>query len=73
METRRRTLIKALLWQLLGLVMMIIVGWVLTGSIATGSGIALINTLIGFISYVLYERVWARIGWGREPLRQSAP
>jgi uncharacterized membrane protein len=73
METRRRTLIKAFVWQLLGLVVMISVGWGLTGSFATGGGIALINTLIGFGTYVLYERVWARIGWGRGAARQPMP
>lgn len=65
MESRRRTLTKALIWQALGLVLMILVGWALTGSAAVGGGIALTNTLIGFVSYVLYERLWARIDWGR--------
>ncbi|MCC5971984.1 MAG: DUF2061 domain-containing protein [Pararhodobacter sp.] len=73
METRRRTLLKACIWQLLGLMVMVTVGWALTGSIAVGGGIALINTLIGFATYVLYERVWARIGWGRVAIRQPAP
>ena len=26
---------------------------------------AVINTVIGFATYVLYERVWSRIDWGR--------
>jgi len=65
METRSRTQTKALIWQLLGLTVMLGVGWALTGSIATGGGIALINAVTGFATYFLYERVWARIGWGR--------
>jgi len=69
METRFRTLIKAAIWQLMGLIVMVGVGWALTGSIATGGGIALINTMIGFLTYVFYERLWARIGWGRVPGR----
>lgn len=66
MESRRRTLAKAFIWQTLGLVTMSGVGWALTGSVAVGGGIAVINTLIGFVTYILYERCWARIGWGRE-------
>lgn len=69
METRSRTLTKALIWQLLGLAVMLCVGWMLTGSLAVGGGIALINTLVGFITYFLYERIWSRIGWGRVHLR----
>ncbi|TVS05915.1 MAG: DUF2061 domain-containing protein [Rhodobacteraceae bacterium] len=66
MESRRRTLAKAFIWQALGLLTMSGVGWALTGSMAVGSGIAVMNTLIGFVTYILYERFWAGIGWGRE-------
>jgi len=65
METRARTLVKALLWNAIGLAVMSLVGLVLTGSAAIGGIMALVNTAIGLISYVLYERVWARISWGR--------
>jgi uncharacterized membrane protein len=65
METRRRTLVKAVLWNLLGLAVMALVGLVMTGSAAVGGAMAAINTVIGLTMYVLYERFWARITWGR--------
>lgn len=65
METARRTLVKAVLWSVLGLVTMALVGLVMTGSVAIGGAIALINTGVGLLCYVMYERLWARIGWGR--------
>ena len=65
METHRRTLVKAVFWQVLGLSVMVLVGWVVTGSAVLGGTMALINTGLGFVSYVLYERFWARIRWGR--------
>ncbi|MCV2863550.1 DUF2061 domain-containing protein [Albidovulum sediminicola] len=65
METRRRTLTKAILWNLIGLASMALVGLAMTGSIAVGGALAAINTAIGFVSYVLYERCWARVSWGR--------
>ncbi|MBZ0124517.1 MAG: DUF2061 domain-containing protein [Roseovarius sp.] len=65
METRARTLVKALLWNAIGLLVMSVVGLALTGSAAVGGVMAAINTAIGLISYVAYERVWSRIGWGR--------
>ncbi len=66
METRQRTVVKAVLWNLIGLATMGGVGLLATGSVALGGGIALINTVLGLICYVLYERLWQRIGWGRD-------
>ncbi len=65
METTRRSWVKAVLWNVLGLLTMSGVGLVMTGSAAVGGAMAAINTAIGFTMYILYERVWARIGWGR--------
>ncbi|MEO9780061.1 MAG: DUF2061 domain-containing protein [Sedimentitalea sp.] len=65
METRRRSILKAVIWNLMGLSVMAIVGFVVTGSFATGGSMAVANTLIGLTMYVVYERFWARIQWGR--------
>lgn len=65
METRKRSIVKAAIWSLIGLAVMVIVGWLATGSVVVGGTVALINTGIGLVMYVLYERVWAAIRWGR--------
>ncbi len=65
METRRRSLVKAVLWNVIGLVVMAVVGMIATGSAAAGGTLAIANTLIGLVMYVIYERVWARVQWGR--------
>jgi uncharacterized membrane protein len=65
MDSGKRTLLKAILWQALGLVSMALVGLWVTGSAMAGGVIAVANTVIGFVCYVVYERVWARIRWGR--------
>lgn len=65
MESRRRTLVKSALWMLIGFIAMALVGFLFTGSFVTGGSMALINALIGFLSYIVYERMWARISWGR--------
>ncbi|WP_095590319.1 DUF2061 domain-containing protein [Actibacterium ureilyticum] len=66
METRKRTMVKAVLWNLIGLLAMLAVGFAATGSLALGGGMALVNTGLGFTLYILYERVWSRIAWGRD-------
>ncbi|WP_300516963.1 DUF2061 domain-containing protein [Aliiroseovarius sp.] len=65
METTRRSWVKAVLWNVLGLLTMSAVGLAMTGSAVVGGAMAAINTAIGFTLYILYERIWARIGWGR--------
>jgi uncharacterized membrane protein len=65
METARRTLVKAVLWNALGLVVMGVVGLVMTGSAALGGAMAVLNTAIGLACYIVYERIWSRIRWGR--------
>ncbi|PSL19667.1 DUF2061 domain-containing protein [Shimia abyssi] len=65
METRKRSILKAVIWNLIGLAMMALVGLIATGSVAVGGTMALINSAIGLTFYVVYERIWAKIGWGR--------
>ncbi|WP_420586910.1 DUF2061 domain-containing protein [Ruegeria sp.] len=65
METRRRSVVKAVLWNVMGLAVMTLVGLVATGSAAVGGTLAIVNTGIGLTMYVIYERVWAGIAWGR--------
>ncbi len=65
MDSRRRTVTKAVLWNLLGLATMSLVGLALTGSAVLGGTLAAVNTAVGFVCYILYERVWARVAWGR--------
>lgn len=65
METTKRTLAKAVTWQALGLIVMTLIGFVMTGSVAEGGAFAIITAVIGFLSFFVHERVWARIGWGR--------
>ncbi|MCG7624493.1 DUF2061 domain-containing protein [Epibacterium sp. Ofav1-8] len=65
METRGRSLVKAVVWNVIGLVSMTLVGFLATGSVSAGGKMAAVNTALGFATYLIYERVWARISWGR--------
>ncbi|MBR9842765.1 MAG: DUF2061 domain-containing protein [Rhodobacteraceae bacterium] len=65
MESRQRSIVKAVIWNIMGLTVMTLVGFLATGSATIGGAMAVINTGIGFVMYVLYERLWAGIGWGR--------
>lgn len=45
--------------------MMMLVGFVATGSFAVGGAMAAVNTGIGLSMYMVYERLWSRVHWGR--------
>jgi len=49
----------------MGLAVMTVVGLVATGSAAIGGALAVVNTAIGLTLYLIYERIWAGISWGR--------
>jgi uncharacterized membrane protein len=65
METPKRSLAKAIVWQVLGLISMTLIGWIVTGSAALAGGLALMNMSVGFVAYLLHERAWAHIPWGK--------
>ena len=46
METLRRSVVKAVVWNVMGLAVMTLVGLIATGSAAVGGVLALINTAI---------------------------
>ncbi|MBI1493112.1 DUF2061 domain-containing protein [Halocynthiibacter styelae] len=71
MDTPKRTWTKAILWQALGLFSMLVVGFLFTGSIAVGGAMAVVNALIGLTVYILFERAWNRISWGRIPISED--
>ena len=67
MESNVRIAAKAATWQASGLIVMAVVGFLFTGSLAAGGGLAVVSTAIGSISFFLHEKVWAQIRWGRSP------
>jgi len=72
METRTRTLAKALSWQGVGLATMTAIGFAFTGSASAGGALALVSAAVGLVAYMAHERVWGRIGWGRVQPASSA-
>ena len=65
METQRRSWMKAITWQIVGLVTTMIISYVYTGDWASSAGLSFILAAMGMVMYTLHERVWARIQWGR--------
>ena len=65
MESPLRSFVKALTWQVLGLITMTALAYLATGDIATAGSLALGGAVSGFAFFFLHERAWALIPWGR--------
>ncbi len=61
---RRRHLGKAVSWRALASLETFFLGWVVTGSLAIGASISLIELFSKTLLYYLHERVWHQIKWG---------
>ena len=65
MEQKKRTIIKALTWQSMGFVVMTLLGYLTTGSLRSAGGLAMATFVSGTIMFIIHERVWEKINWGR--------
>lgn len=44
---------------------MTFLGFVFTGSFQSGGALAVVSCGLGFVTYLLHEKAWARVKWGR--------
>ena len=64
METKLRTIAKALTWQVIGLAVTGALAWFHTGSMLTAVSFALSTATSGLAFFFVHERLWARVRWG---------
>ena len=74
METNKRTWVKAMTWQLLGLVVMTGINiWYLDNWLDS-LGLALLLAGSGMVMFYLHERLWTLVRWGLNSVHHaSAP
>ena len=65
METKRRSLIKALSWRFIATFITMSIALMVTGEIRSALEIGLLDTTIKFAAYFYHERAWLRVKWGR--------
>ena len=73
MEHNRRTWAKALTWQTSGLITMTGVNYLFLGSLQQSMGLSALLAALGLVTYVIHERLWARVNWGTRPAPHSPP
>lgn len=61
MESKKKSIIKTITWRLIATATTFVIGWMVTGSIALGLGIASIEFWAKLVLYYLHERAWSKI------------
>lgn len=68
-ESHARSLVKAVIWRLMGTVVTIGVAWIISREITLAAKLGLADTVVKIGAMYVYERMWNRIPYGRSPQR----
>ena len=66
METKKRSLVKAIFYRIMHWFIHAFFYWLLIGEPLSSGLLAIVSNLVCFLSYYLYERLWNKIKWGYE-------
>lgn len=64
-ELVSRTLLKAVTWRILGTFDTIFISFFITGQWQLAFSIGLVEWISKMILYILHERIWNQISWGK--------
>ena len=65
-ENRLRSISKGASWRIIATLTTVILVFIFTGSVAISLRLGAIEVLAKIIFYYLHERVWNKIGWGKD-------
>ena len=65
LETRKRSVVKALSWRFVATLITATVVFVMTGDFEIAAEIGLLDTTVKLGVFFLHERMWLRIPYGR--------
>ena len=63
-EARRRSLVKAISWRVLGSIDTFLLSWLFTSSAKAAGAIATTEVITKMVLYYVHERAWGSIQWG---------
>jgi uncharacterized membrane protein len=66
METKLRSLTKAITWRITGSIDTFLISWLITGQPLIASGIAFTELITKVFLYWLHERIWNKVKWQKE-------
>ena len=64
-DSGARSFAKTLTWRITGSTSTFIIAYVITGRWDISSGIAVAQMIMNTFLYLIHERAWNRVNWGR--------
>jgi len=64
METKTRSVVKALSWRFFATIITGTIVWILTGEVAFAVTVGFIDTMVKLVIYYFHERLWLKISAG---------
>lgn len=71
METRWRSLAKALSWRFIATFITSAIVWIMTGEGKFAATVGLIDTSVKLLVYFFHERIWIKIPFGQIKKRED--
>jgi len=70
-ESKYRSMVKCVSWRVLASLTTAVLVYIFTGSFLLSIGIGSFEAFSKLILYFFHERIWNRISWGREEIKNS--
>ena len=67
-ETRKRSVVKSIVWRIICIAVSIITAYLLTAKIELSVAIGSTYNAITMILYYFHERFWNRLEWGKQKI-----
>ena len=64
-ESTSRSLVKAVSWRLIAVVVTSLVAWALTSEFTLAATIGVLDSIIKIGAYFFHERLWNRVSYGK--------
>ena len=65
MDTKKRSVVKSITWRVIGVIILGIISYLITGNWKEMTIITLLFHGIRLIMYYYHERLWERVSWGK--------
>ena len=65
-ETRKRSLVKSIIWRIICIAVSIITAYFLTRKVDLSVAIGTTYNAITMVLYYFHERLWNRLEWGKQ-------
>jgi len=66
MDTSKRSWLKSVTWRIVGILVLGLITFVVTGNWKETTLITILFNVIQIIMYYTHERIWEKIKWGRK-------